>query len=778
MKIYKLLFSAILIYSNIAAQFTVVSTKIVDGANPNTFTSFLTPATTGVSNDFPSIGNVLNAQEQINDIRMRNGAFVKVIASVSPLDQGDVLTGKLNLFTSFRDNSPENCQAQHHIQMLYEIRNDGGVSEDLFYALNPNIRFLKNGSFSSSSGYYRIQLRESNSSGTSGALIYNSGDMTGNFVGQPRGTAYSNVPAGATRYVILELWIAAYSENALGTIFIVDASQGIAVGFDNAEIPIAHNLNNSPVIDTEAKLKVQAHNIIASDANGPVMGLTGVNAYNDIGWDNNLSSAYGIEENTILLNGVGGITATISNLQLFDLNVIGNYGNQRDRRIYINGLVRIYQNDALKLELTNCRFGLNVSYPADVGEGFSTVGGGWGIINQANSDQDWIDEFDTFGNGQIEFVFESYDAVVDNPFFDAVISLVPRDYYEKIIGWDVADGGGNFDYLAEYRCSINFTSASQPVKVSQLQANAGRAVINLVNSDPGGAAPVGIENISPSVYWEIGTTLSSFNANVTFDLSGVPGISNINNIRILHRDDAYEAWTILDPGNYTINGNQITVAGITDFSQFGVGSTSGNLLPVELVSFNAETYNGTIKLNWQTATEFNNYGFEIERAASTEPRQENSNIEKNWQTIGFVNGSGNSNSPANYDFVDRNISSTSNLVEYRLKQIDTDGSFEYSNVLSVNLDNPANFELQQNYPNPFNPSTIIRYSIPSAEAQQNVSLKVFDVLGNQIATLVNENQSAGKYEVTFNASEFSSGIYFYRLSFGNITSIKKMTLIK
>ena len=198
-------------------------------------------------------------------------------------------------------------------------------------------------------------------------------------------------------------------------------------------------------------------------------------------------------------------------------------------------------------------------------------------------------------------------------------------------------------------------------------------------------------------------------------------------------------------------------------------------LPVELVSFSALLKGKEVKLKWQTATEVNNYGFDIERAlSSTAPIQ-------GWEKIGFVNGHGNNNSPKNYSFTDKDVLNGS--YSYRLKQIDTDGKYEYSKEVEVTIDNlPTQFELSQNYPNPFNPSTVISYALPSKEF---VQLKVFNVLGNEIATLVNEVQEAGNYKVEFNPASSKStsgapatGVYFYRLEAGSFVESRKMTLVK
>ena len=198
-------------------------------------------------------------------------------------------------------------------------------------------------------------------------------------------------------------------------------------------------------------------------------------------------------------------------------------------------------------------------------------------------------------------------------------------------------------------------------------------------------------------------------------------------------------------------------------------------LPVELVSFNAMIVKDNLELNWQTATEVNNYGFEVERSQTPQAGQTSNVQSETWQKIGFVNGHGNSNSRKNYSFEDKNPQA--GKVEYRLKQIDTDGKFEYSAVVEVTVEAPADFSLNQNYPNPFNPSTIINYELPM---NSHVTLKVYDVLGKEVATLVNTMQNAGRYTLNFSTSQYgmSSGIYFYRLNAGNYSELKKMVVLK
>ena len=192
------------------------------------------------------------------------------------------------------------------------------------------------------------------------------------------------------------------------------------------------------------------------------------------------------------------------------------------------------------------------------------------------------------------------------------------------------------------------------------------------------------------------------------------------------------------------------------------------LLPVELTSFSATTIGSTVKLSWQTATEINNFGFDVERKSNVKGQTSDE-----WTKLGFVNGNGNSNSTKDYSFVDDKV--TAGSYSYRLKQIDNDGQFEYSKVVEIGLTAPDKFELSQNYPNPFNPSTTINYNLPEAT---NVKLIIFNILGQEIKTLVNEFKEAGVHTVNFDASELNSGMYIYKMTAGSFVKTLKMILMK
>jgi photosystem II stability/assembly factor-like uncharacterized protein len=208
-------------------------------------------------------------------------------------------------------------------------------------------------------------------------------------------------------------------------------------------------------------------------------------------------------------------------------------------------------------------------------------------------------------------------------------------------------------------------------------------------------------------------------------------------------------------------------------------------IPVELTSFTASVVDNSVILNWQTATETNNSGFEIQRLQDykIEKLSEWIPSEQNWETIGFVPGFGTTTEIRSYSYTDAGLSSGTYL--YRIKQIDYDGSYEYSNVVEVNVGVPEKFSLEQNYPNPFNPTTKIKFTIQQTDnpllggARGGfVTLKVYDILGTEITTLINEEKPAGNYEVEFDARGLSSGTYFYKLITGNFVSVKKMLLMK
>ena len=176
-------------------------------------------------------------------------------------------------------------------------------------------------------------------------------------------------------------------------------------------------------------------------------------------------------------------------------------------------------------------------------------------------------------------------------------------------------------------------------------------------------------------------------------------------------------------------------------------------VPVELTSFTATVKNNSIVLDWKTSTEKNNQGFEIQRKNGND-----------FYSIGFVEGKGTTTEPQQYSYIDKNLEN--GVYEYRLKQIDFDGSFQYSDVVNSEVLSIAGFQIKQNYPNPFNPSTNF------------VNLSVFNLLGEKVSELVNEVKDSGEYEVNFNASGLPSGIYIAKISSGEFNKTIKMSMLK
>jgi len=188
-------------------------------------------------------------------------------------------------------------------------------------------------------------------------------------------------------------------------------------------------------------------------------------------------------------------------------------------------------------------------------------------------------------------------------------------------------------------------------------------------------------------------------------------------------------------------------------------------LPVELTSFTAKATSNGVLLKWSTASEINNHGFEIERSED--------GVE--FITAAFVEGSGTSTESREYVYTDEVEYKGGEILYYRLKQVDFDGSIEYSDIVEVEFDIPRDFVLHQNYPNPFNPSTTVKYAVPKTSL---VSIKVYDLTGQEVATLADEMKEVGTYEIKFDARNLASGVYIYRMIADNFTSVRKLNLLK
>ncbi len=233
----------------------------------------------------------------------------------------------------------------------------------------------------------------------------------------------------------------------------------------------------------------------------------------------------------------------------------------------------------------------------------------------------------------------------------------------------------------------------------------------------------------------------------------ISGISNPSGFMNLQWVTGSTLVASIDP--ITLNESQIVVNPI---------NPGNEPLPVELSSFTGNYSNSAVMLSWKTKTEVNNYGFNVERRIN----------EGDWDSIAFIEGHGNSNSPKEYSYSDKDIFTGGSKFQYRLKQIDADGSYEYSDVVEVEVV-PNQYELSQNYPNPFNPSTTIRFSLPK---QTELRINVYNILGELIETIAKGVYEAGYYKVNFDAGSLTSGIYIYRVESSDFIETKKMILMK
>lgn len=277
--------------------------------------------------------------------------------------------------------------------------------------------------------------------------------------------------------------------------------------------------------------------------------------------------------------------------------------------------------------------------------------------------------------------------------------------------------------------------------------------------------------VSPDGWFNVSYTGNDFNGaasyDITVDLSTYLFINDITKVYIVKRASIGGPWVAVST---TTNGTVVTASGLTSFSDFAIaGDSTINPLPVELSSFTAIVSGRNVVLSWATSGEVNNAGFDIERKSVDG---------ENWVKAGFVNGSGTTASGSSYSFTDKNVAA--GKYNYRLKQIDYNGNFEYFNLSNeVNAGIPLKFSLSQNYPNPFNPSTKIDFDLPNEGV---VKLTIFDMSGKEVASLVNEFRPAGYYSVEFNASGLSSGVYLYKLTSesggSTFSAVKKLMLVK
>lgn len=509
-------------------------------------------------------------------------------------------------------------------------------------------------------------------------------------------------------------------------------------------------------------------------------------AYRNFNWEDGRSEGTGSVENIGIIEGVGGLTIRLNGFSLKSFTHINTVdadqpwtimGQAGDERIYGGGTGEIYLDGVLKLRVINCRLSVTTPYPTaaqlnahplvdgvltDVGTGMPVTGSGWGEIDMIAGDPQWRAAFDPNGTGQVEYTLSTISQVIQDNYgwFDFDIEVGPTNFRENLNFAAIPAGEDpQVIDLPASDVSIDFNSALNDM------GNVRNILANQILTPPAGTLPDNIEAVSQS-YWHMGTTLKSFSCDVTFDISGMDGITDPSKLCILKRKNSSANWVKWADVTVAENGQTITANGVSSFSEFAIGSTaSSNPLPVELTSLTAERSDGnTVMLRWQTATEINNLGFAVERKSGS----------GSFEKVVFVEGHGNSSSLHNYQYKDRLPDAESEVV-YRLKQTDMDGRYKYSPEVMVSPAAASAFVLKQNYPNPANPSTKIRFSTGKAGPAR---LSVYDILGNEVKVLLDGMADKGEHEVTLDGRDMASGVYYYRLMSNGSVETRRLMILK
>ncbi len=273
------------------------------------------------------------------------------------------------------------------------------------------------------------------------------------------------------------------------------------------------------------------------------------------------------------------------------------------------------------------------------------------------------------------------------------------------------------------------------------------------------AAAFPFDGIMQHMFWWQVTTPGVSSINITYDLPPNQSMTIVDNI----------TGTLLNLGPFFGSGVAVIPATYTAFGTKAILTITYVAIPVELTSFTGTVIQDGVLLKWETATELNNQGFDIERSTSVQ----------SWEKIGYVPGYGTTTERKSYSFLDENV--TSGTYTYRLKQIDFDGTVSYSPEVVVEVDGtPSDFGLFQNFPNPFNPSTTIQFQVPQAN---DVSIVIYDMLGKEVKSLFTGQVQAGKHTVDWNGTnntgaKVSSGSYIYRMTAGDFVDVKEMIFLK
>lgn len=410
-----------------------------------------------------------------------------------------------------------------------------------------------------------------------------------------------------------------------------------------------------------------------------------------------------------------------------------------------------------------------------------------GFITVSDQLSDLVQKFDTSGNYQ---GFFAPAGGVNNAILDNIRGHNYRSNNNLVV---TVGGGGNNNSIPQFDASGNFinqfitagagglnspfdiifrtndclVSASSSNKVHRYTL-LGSYINDIVGSI---AFPQQIHLMSGGTFAVAGFSTPS--ALYVYDSSGVVSASYnvVTGLRGAYR---------LPNGNYLVTNasgiHEITTSNtlvrtiVSGASAQYIDYVDFQLIPVELTSFTSKVIDNSVLLNWSTATELNNYGFEIQRTSDRSFTD--------WSSIGFINGRGTTSEPQTYSFRDDNLAS--GKYYYRLKQIDFDGTYEFTHIVEAEILNPNEFNLSQNYPNPFNPITKIKFANP---VDASVKLSIYNITGEKVKEIVNKFYNSGNHEISFDGSDLNSGVYFYKIEFTSAdgtyySDVKKLTLIK
>ncbi len=611
------------------------------------------------------------------------------------------------------------------------------------------------------------------------------GSFTSSLTGLTEGTVY-HVRAYATNY-----YGTSYGSDVSFITF--SSSPGTALSFGGinkyVNIPDDNTLDLTTNYTIEAWIEPEAFSNMGgivskyqtAGADGYFLRLTSTGDYNGLTFDGMSTS------NGILITG-----------NWYHVAAVNNGGT---RHLYLNGVEQALTGTALNVSANTDPLCIGVDFKSS-GRYFIGNIDEVRIWNVARSEQeireDMHNTLDSDDTGLVSY-WQFNDGTGSSTLGDAAGghdgTLTNMDASNCWVSSTIPAGGGSSSSQNNF---TNGTATTGDIQITTTDDfdNAVNLVGTEINRSPNTTS--GIDGNKLDKYFLIHDygTPGNFSTNITFTLPegsiSAEDQATPSNLKLYRREGNSDSdWSLITSAS-SVTSTTVTFDGITSFSQFTIGSSTSPL-PVELTSFTtastsstgSPTSSATIELKWETATEVNNYGFDIERQMTNDLMTNDGNshssiVNSQWQKIGFVKGSGNSNSPKEYSFIDKTV--LNGKYFYRLKQIDNDGGYSYSKEVEVKTEViPTEFAMFQNYPNPFNPSTVISWQLAVGSY---VTLKVYDVLGNEVATLVNEYKEAGHYNYELGIKsaaadyELSSGIYFYTLRTDNFVQTKKMILLK